>query len=281
MTQPMRAAAIAAAALALVAAAPAVDHSATAAPTGPFPSATRIAASNGVAIVSQFSADTALVDAQVFLPAGSAQQSSASAGVAAVTAAMVMQTPVERGDNLTTIAQRLGATVGYTIDPQATRFSIECKAADLPRILSDMASAVDKPDGGRFESARAAALEAANKAIKDPALTAYAMIREGTFAGTAYGRPDGGGPTSLASLTPADALAFAAQYRHGASTVVALTGNVTPNVLAAAQTAFGSFPSTGAPPPQIPRPVTKTRQFVAHRDIAAPWVAVGLPLIAS
>lgn len=273
MLHTMRTAAMAAVVLTAMAAAPAVNHGA--APTGPFPSASVTMLPNGVVIASQVSADTPLVGAQVFFPAGASQQPSSHAGIAAVTATMVMRTAVDNGADLATVANGLGATIGFTIDPQHTRFAIECKAADLPRLVSDLASAVKRPDAGQFAAARAAALDAANNAIKDPALTAYAMIRQAEFDGTGYARPDTGGPTALAGLKSADTLAFAAQYRHGAGTVVALSGNVTPGLLAAVSGAFSDFTTMPSPRAPVPAPPTRTHEVVAHRDIAAPWVAVG------
>jgi zinc protease len=272
MNPVLRAASLAAAVLSFAAAAPAADHASYSAP---FPTASVTTLPNGVVIASQASPDTPLVGAQIFLPAGSAHQSQEHAGIAGVTAAMVMHTPVEGGTDLADVADRLGAMARYTIDPLDTRFSIECKASDLPRLLGDLSKALKQPDARTFAAARDAALGDANKAIKDPALTAYGMIRQAEFAGSGFARPDAGGPTALAALTPADALAFTTRLRHGTGTVVALTGDVTPEVLAAAGSAFADFAaSPGTPAPASASP-TRTREVVAHRDVASPWVAVG------
>ena len=265
--------------LALVGAAPQTTPQAAHAPSAAvpvvFPPASSQRLPNGVVVTSQLTTDTPLVGVQVFLPAGAANQSSDRAGVAAVTAAMVLQTPVERGTTLAEVGNTLGAAIAYTIDPQHTRFTIECKASDLPRLVGDFAAALKNPDASRFENARTTMLVAANSAIKNPALASYAMVRQAEFEGTAYGRPDTGSPSTLASLAPADASAFAAQYRHGPGTIVALTGNVTPDVSSAVSTAFADFAPTAAPRAPKPPTLKKTREVVAHRDVSAPWVAVG------
>ena len=272
MKQFLRIASAAAVVLASTAAAPPVAHPQSG---GPFPQATIVTQSNGVIVASQATPDTPLVDAQIFLPVGSAQQPADRAGIAAVTAATILQTPVDAGATTADTAQKLGASVTYTIDPLDTRFSIESKASDLPRLVGDIATAMKRPDASRLAAVRDDALDEAAKAIKDPALTAFAMIKQATFQGNGYARLDAGAPTALAALAPADVLAFAAQYRHGAGTAIALSGNVTPDALAAVSGAFADFPATQPPRPAAPTAPQRTREVVAHRDIATPWVAVG------
>lgn len=260
-----------AASLLLIAAAPAPN----AVRPSVFPAAVTTKLANGAVIVSQSSADTPLANAQVFLPAGSGQQSFAKAGIAGVTAALVLASPVERGTSLSQVARELGAALSYTIDPQDTRFSFECKASDLPRLLADFATALRSPDPANLGPVRHAALQAATDAIADPATTAFGMIRESTFSGTAYARLDQGTPASLQAITPADVAAFAGQYRHGPGTAVALSGNITPDVVSAATAAFGDFAAAPAERVATPAPSARTRELVAHRDVSAPWVAIG------
>ncbi len=242
---------------------------------GPFPDAAVTSLSNGAIVAAQTSPDTPLVDVQMFLPAGAAQQTFAKAGVAGVTASLVLATPVERGVSLSQAASALGASLTYTIDPSDTRFSIECKAADLPRLLGDLAAAARAPDAVNLEPVKKAAIATARKAISDPAMTAFAMIRESRFAGTAYARLDQGTPTSLQSIGAADVAAFAAAYRHGPGTTVALVGDVTPEALAAAKSAVADFSSKPGIALATPSATTRTQELVAHRDVTAPWVAVG------
>lgn len=243
-------------------------------PTLRFPAATTQTLPNGVVIASQASPDTPIVSANIFLPAGAAQQPLDKGGVAGVTAAVILATRVDGDRTLSQVASDAGAALSYTIDPQNTRFSIECKSSDLPRLMSGLAAAMKAPDPSALPNVRKAALETAHDAITDPAMTAFSMIRQSQYAGTGYARLDQGDPTALARLNAADVGAFASEYRHGHGTAVALTGDVTPDALAAAKAAFGDFASTPAPrgiAPPKPRP----NQLVAHREVAAPWVAVG------
>ena len=242
-----------------------------------FPSATVVTLSNGVVIAAQSTPDTPLVGAQVFFPAGLAQQPAGQAGVAAVAAAMVLQTKVEGDADLSVLAKRLGAQVTYTIDPQDTRFYIECTASDLPRLLHDLSTVIAAPDSATFATARAAALDTANAAIKDPVLTSYAMIRQVEYQGTGFAHPDAGGAISLGALAASDALAFSGQYRIGAGTVVALAGNVTDAALGAAKAAFAGFSAAAGRKTADQASLTRGHEVVAHRDVASPWIAIGYP----
>jgi zinc protease len=240
-----------------------------------FPAASATTLANGIVVITQKSADTPLVGVQVFLPAGLSQQPTSRSGVAAVTAAVVLHTPVEGAANLSDVALRTGAAVTYTIDPDDTRFYLECKASDLPRLMQDLHSALAHPDAAKFGAARDAAIDTANAAVKDPARVAYAMIRQVQYDGTSYAHPEAGRPVALQALTSSDVDAFAAQYRHGPGTVVAMSGNVTDEALASAKSTFSDFPATTIPRSPTAAPLVRGHEVVAHRDVASPWVAIG------
>ena len=245
--------------------------------TGIFGSPTTELLPNGVILASQGAqgaADTPLVSVNVFFPAGAAQQPLDRAGIAGLTAAVILGSRVDRDRTLSQVASDAGASLSYTIDPENTRFSIECKADDLPHLISGLASALKAPDASALPAARKAALQSAKGAIADPAMTVYAMIRQSEFAGTGYAKLDQGSPTTLAAMTASDIDSFAGQYRHGHGTVVALSGDVTPSAYDAIRSAFSGFAPDTAPRGAAP-PKARQNELVAHQQVAAPWVAVG------
>lgn len=244
-------------------------------PAAPFPTPSVQTLSNGAAIVVQRSAEMPLVDAQVVFPAGFVQQPSGEAGVAAIAAAMVLRTPVERSSDVADVASSLGASITYTVEPQDTRFSIESRADDLPRLVRDLASAVAKPDASQFVPARASTLDAATSALQDPVMVAYAMVRQSQYVGTGFADPDAGRPLSLSTLTPDAATAFVGRYRVGHGAVVSLAGNVTDDDAAAASAALSDFTPTVPAAAARPSGVKHGAEIVAHRDVAAPWIAIG------
>jgi len=238
------------------------------------PTATMEKLPNGIIVATQGSAETPIVSVNVFLPAGAAQQPPGRGGIAALTAAVVLGTRVDGGKTLSQTASDAGASLSYTIDPENTRFSIECKADDLPRMMAGLGAALRAPDATALPEARKAALQSARDAIADPSLTVYAMVRQSEFAATGYAMLDQGSPTALTAITASDVEAFAAQYRHGHGTVVALTGDVTPAGSDAVRSAFAGFAPNEAPHGAAP-PKIRANELVAHRAVAAPWVAVG------
>ena len=241
----------------------------------PFPAPATQTLANGALIVSDANGDVPATSIQVFLPAGVGQQPASKAGVAAVAAYIVLHTPVEQSMDLQAVAQSVGASASYVVEPQDTRFSIECRTSDVPRLLGDLGAALAHPDASRFAAGRDAALGDVRAAGGDPVMIAYAMIRQVQYAGTSYAQPDAGRAISLAALTPEDAAAFIGRYRTGKGSAVAMAGLVDDAALAAARSLAGGFASSAAPAP-APNPSPKSNaEVVAHRDIAVPWVAIG------
>lgn len=241
---------------------------------GLFPGAGTETLPNGVILATQAPSETPIVSVNVFLPAGAAQQPLDHGGIAGLTAAVVLGTRVDGGKTLAQAASDAGASLSYTIDPENTRFSLECKADDLARLMSGLGAALRAPDASALPQARKAALQSAREAITDPSMTVYAMVKQSEFAGTGYASLDEGSPTALEAATASDVEAFAGQYRHGHGTVVALSGDVTPAGYDAVRSAFLGFAPDEAPGGLAP-PKIRANELVAHRAVAAPWVAVG------
>jgi zinc protease len=257
------------AALLLLGAAPQPDTSA------PFPAAARNALPNGVVIVSAPLAESPIAGAQVFVPAGLMQQPAGEAGIAALTASVVLRTPVEKGASLTDLAANAGGSATYTVDPESTRFYIESRAADLPRLVRDLARAIANPDAAQLPVARAELVDQVSETAKSPVQVAYGMVRQVRYLGTGFAFPDGGRASTLSHLAAADVQRFAEKYRHGNGTVVAILGAVSDNNVAAIGSAFSAWPAgAGAPPPQ-PTAVTRQSQVISHRNVESTWLALG------
>jgi zinc protease len=263
----------AALASALLGAAPA--HGVVPLPAGlSFAPATQVTLRNGVIIASQPAADLPIVNAQIFIPAGLAQQPAGKAGIAAVTASLVLQTPVEGKTTLEQAVASTGGSISYTLDPLDTRYSLETRDADFARLLHDVCSALRQPDTSQLAAQRATALAGANALTSNPLETAYAMIREVRYHGTGFALPDQGSSITIASLSQSDVSAYVASYSRGSGTVVALEGAVTQAAVDAATREFGDLPAATPAPAPTPNAVLRMRQVVARRSVASPWVAV-------
>lgn len=243
-------------------------------PATSFPPAKQIKLRNGVLIVSQSAPDLPLVGVQVFLPAGISQQPADKAGIASIAASLVLQTPVEGKTTLAEAAAQAGGSVSYTLDPTDTRYYLECRDTDFPRLLHDLRSALGRPDVSGFAGAQGKAVAAVTALKKNPLETAYAMVREIRYAGTGFALPDQGSALTISRIAAKDIAAYADSYQRGSGTVVALEGAVSQTLVDAASREFGDFPLRMALPVPNASAVGRTHQIVAHRNVAAPWVAV-------
>jgi zinc protease len=270
-TRPFASLATAALACALLAAAPAPTKSLPAMSFGP---ATQFKLPNGVIIASQPSADVPLVGVQVFVPGGLVQQPGSKAGIASVTASLVLQTKLEGGATLAQAASLAGGSVSFTLDPLDTRYYLECHEADFARLFHDLRVALGHPDVTQLPEQRTRAIASANALTNNPLEAAYAMIRQVRYRGTGFAQPDQGSSVTIAGLSRADVAAFVASYMRGSGTIVALEGAVTQPLIAAAAHEFESLPASSPAPVPAANPVVRLHQIVAHRNVPAPWVAV-------
>jgi zinc protease len=240
----------------------------------PFATATQERLPNGVILADQPSGDLPLVGAQIFLPAGLAQQPSGKAGVAAIAAQVVLQTPVEGSATLADVVRQVGGSITYTLDPLDTRFYLECRVGDFPRLVHDLRSALGHPDLSRVAAVRETTLTQATNAAQNPLEATYLMVRQVNYSGTGFAFPDEGDPLTVARIVPSDVAAFAASYQHANGTIVAVVGLVTPAALDAVRRDFGTFTPEPVAPPPSPAAIARLHQVVAHRQVPAPWVAI-------
>ncbi len=260
--------------LALIGASPAI-------PQSTFPTASQERLQNGITFVTAQTGG-ALVGASISLPSGLSQQTAANAGVADVTANLVLRTPEEGGTALADAVSQHGATLTFTLDPNDTRFYLEAQPAQFSDLLHDLVSAIAAPDLSNLATVRATAITTASTENSGPASAAMAMLRQTTYAGTGYAYPDAGRVLSLQSLSAADVSAWAASYRRAQGISIVLDGAADDSIATVARndmTLLAGPAATGTQLPNLtgavePAPSRGT-EIVTHRDVAAPWVAVG------
>jgi zinc protease len=239
-----------------------------------FAPATQVKLQNGVIIASQPSADVPLVGVQVFMPEGLVQQPAGKAGIASVTAALVLQTKVEGSATLSQTVAQAGGSVSYTLDPLDTRYYLECREHDFARLFHDLRVALGHPDLAQLAAERSRALAGANALTNNPLEAAYAMIRQVRYRGTGFALPDQGSSVTIAGVSRADVNSYVASYMRGSGTIIALEGAVTQPLIDTASHEFEGLPATLPAPVPSPNPVVRMHQIVAHRSVSAPWVAV-------
>jgi len=229
---------------------------------------------NGAQLVVQPITDTPLVATEVFVPAGVAQQPANEAGVAAVAAETVLRTQAN-GQNLAALAAASGASISYTLDPNDTRYSIECRSQDLPSLLRALVVALTRPDASQVSAARAKVLGIAADTVKNPVAAALAMVRQVNYADSGFAYPDAGRPETVAQLTPAQVAGFLSDHIHAGGAVISMSGYVSGPMLAAVKEIASSLPAGASPPAAEGKLVARQHQVVSHRNVDQPWVAIG------
>jgi len=274
VTAPERSAPRAAGAARVLLAACAALGLIAAAPPAHFAPASTQQLPNGARLVMQPIADTPLVAVQLFIPAGLAQQASNEAGVAAVAAETVLRT-AENGQSVAALAAASGASLSYTLDPNDTRYSIECRSQDLPSLLKALVAALNRPDASQISVARAKVLGVAADTVKNPVAAALAMVRQVNYADSGFAYPDAGRPETVAQLTAAQVTRFLSDHFRAGGAVVSISGYVTGPTLDAVKQIASSLPSGSPPAPAEGKAVARQHQVVAHRSVDQPWVAIG------
>ncbi len=225
-----------------------------------------------------------LVAVALFVRAGLDRQTPAQNGLAALVAEAVLRTPVGPSTGsgpaipLADAVDARGASLSYEVTAQQVRFYLEGTpdglAAAAPLVARSLAAPAFDP--ATLSAARAALGERIADEDGDPRLVGLQMLRSSYYRGAA-GFPALGNAGSLAGLAPADAQAFFTRwYLRGDAFVAAVgrTGAVTD--IAGRTLAAALPPGTAAAAPLATRPFgAQPRRLVTHRDVSAPYVALG------
>jgi zinc protease len=258
---------------------------AVAGPAGATAPRTTVADLGGIRAYAHADQGSPLAAVELFVRAGLDRQTAGQSGLAALVAESVLRTPVAARSAdagpavpLTDAVDARGASISYVVAAQHVRFYLEGTPDGLAAAGPLVARALAAPafDAAVFAAARAALTERIATETGDPRFVGLQLLRS-SFYRAAAGQPPLGDPGSLAALTAADAKAFFTRwYVRGNAFVAAVgrTGSVTDLAgRAVAQAlAAGTVPdATIATRPFGAQP----RRIVTHRDVGAPYVAVG------
>ncbi len=227
----------------------------------------------------------ALTAIELYVQAGLDRETAGQNGLAALVAESVLQTPVASAPAhakdgpvaLRDAVDACGAEVSFVVAPQNVRFSLQGTPEAIALAAPLLARALAAPSFSvaTLTAARAAlSIRIADQA-GDARLVAIQMLRESYYRDGA-GLPAFGNPGSLSAFGAGDAKTFfAAWYLRGDAFVTAVgrTGPVTD----AGRALIGALaPGTGAPPVLATKPfAAEPKRIVTHREIEAPYVAVG------
>ncbi len=204
---------------------------------------------NGLRVICKQEADTPLVAIDVFVRAGAPQETEATAGIGSFVAhSLFASTATNIPETLTRDVNALGGNLGAAWHPDWTQIAaltVKDKFSDAIYLLSDVLKNATF-DPGVLENQRQQMLSELDTRDADLFQIAYGNLQKALYAGTSYGRPEGGSPAAIKRLTRADLLRYYNRYYVPANLVFVVVGNISPD--AALQTItddMDDFPRTG------------------------------------
>ena len=211
---------------------------------------------NGLRVVVFPSSSLPIVQAQLLVPAGSAEEPDTLPGLAAMAARIVQSGSSSRSTEQ--LAADLAA-VGATFSTNALRdyalAACGSRSTAFEAALEIMADAVISPRVGEeaFDNARRATLQQLQARMQNEVSIADDRLWGMAFDPHPYGHPDRGEPEALFAMNLDQLRAFVRDRWRPDRAVLAIAGDVTPErAFAAAEDVFGRW--AGSTSPDRPRP---------------------------
>ena len=245
------------------------------------------AAAGGATIVRQADNNASLVGVALVVRAGLDRQTMRQNGLAALVAETIVRTPVTQAQNgvpaeaLGDAIAAHGGSIRFTVDPSDVRFYVEVLAEDAPSVLDMLRTAIASPDfsPATVRDARATLVRQIAQTQQVALQVGLDMLNAASSRQANAGLPELGTPASLAQIFAPDAKAFFHAYYRRTGMLISAAGRLdaVPN---------GALEALAmALPPGATSPVTvhvaslhgTTREIIAHRDIASPWLIAQYP----
>jgi predicted Zn-dependent peptidase len=231
----------------------------------------------GAKLYAQSDAGAQLVGVELIVSAGTARQTVAQNGLAALTAQSLLFTKID-GARLSDRIAAAGGSVDYAVAPGTVRFSLEVLPSALGSVSADLARVLAAPDtsADNVAAARDAVGARIDAEERNPVTVGVEMLHTAYYSGTA-GAPEYGTRASLAQLGPSDVAAFfAAHYLRG-NTFATATGLVDDATGAAIDIVIGALANGSEPAPAVTAQAfpAEPRHLVTSRDIGVPFAFVG------
>ncbi|MFA4937969.1 M16 family metallopeptidase [Brevundimonas sp.] len=211
---------------------------------------------NGLRVLVAPTDGVPLVSARLSFDAGSSNDPTGKAGIAAMTAALLTQgTKTKTAPEIATQIEQLGASVGASAGVDFSNVSANAPSNAFPATLALMADLVKNPTfaAEELERQQAQTLDGLRVALSQPNAIAGMTVGRVVYGDAPYGATIT--QQTAPAITPADVAAFhASRYRPSDATLV-FSGDITPDAARAlAQQAFGDWRPAGAAPAATANP---------------------------
>lgn len=236
-----------------------------------FPGAATGAFANGMATRRCHLPGRRLTSLRLVLAAGATREPGGREGVAALTAAALLEgTTTRGGKDFAAALEQIGASLYATADLAALRIALDAPATRFVDALALLKEAVRTPALADGEVSRLVneRLDEIAQEDADPQSRAYRELRTSLFApGGRMSRPNGGDRQTVSSLTGAEVRDFYASADPAEATVITAGDLSGLDVDALLAEAVGDWPSPAAAlrPPVTDEPVTGPKLIVVHR----------------
>jgi predicted Zn-dependent peptidase len=244
----------------------------------PAPTATRDA---GVTIVTQPDPAASLAGIVFLVRSGLDRQTLAQNGLAALTAEGILRTPVSSGVTLADAIAAQGGSISYQVDGRDARFYIEGLASNEASLLALFEGALSNPDfsPATLQAARAELDRKSDQNQRIALQVGLDMLDRQFFENANAGLPEFGDATSVAQFVGSDVRSFYARaYRRGGA-VISAAGALDALPAGSLNRLAETLPSGSSNAIDVKMNALRgaSRQLIAHRDVAAPWLVAQYP----
>ncbi len=239
----------------------------------------------GGTIVRQPDARASLVGVAIVVAAGLDRQTMKQSGLAALVAQTILQTPVTLPAQspatmpLEQAVAASGGSIHFAVDPEDVRFYVEALAGDASTAVGLFRQALGSPDFHPVvvRDARAALMRKLSQSQQynqNALQVGLDMLNEASSSEANAGLPALGTSGSLAQLVSSDAQRFYQTYYRRGGMVVSAVGRLDSLGSDSLASLADALPdgTTAAISVRVPSLRGASREIVAHRDIASPWL---------
>lgn len=237
------------------------------------PPVARFTLSNGLPVVIVALHKVPMVDITLLIKSGAAADPAGQEGLASLTADLLDDGAAGRSAlDIADAVALLGGSLHAGSDWDAITVKLHLPSAHLGEGLALLADVALRPDFAAtgFERLRAQHLTGLQQLRDNPEALAQLALARAIYGAThRYGRPAGGTPVSLQSLTPADAKAFHSAHFLPSNAQLIVVGDVSPELLLPRlEQQFGAWPNNAASAVKLPQPATSPQALpVAKRQL--------------
>jgi len=240
---------------------------------------------NGLQVVAVAHHEQPAVSLRLIVRAGAAQDPDDKPGVAELAAALLDQgSAAKSAEQIANAIDSIGGALGTGAGADLSFINAVVMKDSLGFGLDLVSELAQRPAfaNEEIERQRQQALSGMRVSYEDPEFLANVVFDRLVYGLHPYGRPQGGTPATMATITRDDLLAFHRKWFGANNAILAIVGDVTADeAFAGAERAFGSWGRTAAeipkpadPPPPARRVVVIDKPGAVQTEIRVGNVAI-------